>query len=102
MLLDDLGTVPRLPGAACPGRWELFDATRGVRGPGGPARREALQLCASCPALQGCGDWLEGLPVRLRPVGVVAGRSLPKGREVAATGSGRGAGADCGSVCTSH
>ena len=75
-LLADLAHTPQLPGAACRGRWELFDtaATRGS----GPvtmhqARSQALEICMGCPALDACRHWLNHLPPEQRPRGVTAG-----------------------------
>lgn len=53
--------VPSLPGAACVGRWELFDEVAGARG---PERRElerqwlerAAALCRRCPARPACPE----------------------------------------------
>jgi WhiB family transcriptional regulator, redox-sensing transcriptional regulator len=77
-LLDDLAHVPHLPGARCRGRTGLFDRTvpggAASRGDGARARREARQLCATCPALQACSTWLDSLDPSDRPRGVVAGR----------------------------
>lgn len=79
--------VPSLPGAACVGRWELFDEVAGARG---QERRElerqrverAAAVCRSCPARPGCpsrnGPY-HHLPVltqrRFAPNGGSAGRS---------------------------
>lgn len=77
-VLEALGGIPALPGARCRGRHQLFDATiHSDRG--GPtarvndARRDALAVCASCPALEPCRTWVNSLPPRRRPHGVVAG-----------------------------
>jgi hypothetical protein len=76
--VGQLGELPRLAGARCRNRWELFDATtRSTRG--GPiddvdyARRAALQLCNYCPALHLCREWFTSLPTNQQPSGVVAG-----------------------------
>jgi len=75
-LLLSLAGSPALPGARCRGRHTLFDE----RGPDEPdevaAQRhsQALGLCERCPALDRCRDWLEELPPRQRPPGVVAGQ----------------------------
>ena len=54
----------RLDLAACRGQWELFDSTRVRAGRHvlEQARAEALGICAQCPALAACGEWLESLP----------------------------------------
>lgn len=78
-LLDSLGGLPVLPGARCRHRWELFDQTI-HESRGAPttavleARTEALAICTSCPALTACAAWVESLPPRHRPHGVIAGR----------------------------
>jgi WhiB family redox-sensing transcriptional regulator len=59
LLKEILAGVPRLPGAACIGRHELFDP---VPGNGGHQhqrqeqirRAEAARLCATCPAIRHC------------------------------------------------
>jgi WhiB family redox-sensing transcriptional regulator len=69
-----LGTPPNLDGARCVGRWSVFD-DRGPDDPGGPdLTAAALRLCATCPALIACGQWVDALPPGRRPSGVVAGR----------------------------
>lgn len=78
-LLAELAGTPRLPAARCRGRWELFDQTI-HEGRGAPAtavldaRSEALQLCATCTALTACRAWVNSLPPRHRPHGVIAGQ----------------------------
>jgi hypothetical protein len=77
-----LAGVPDLPGARCRGRADLFEATVGVRPVDGrPTRAElenartaALCLCATCPALDACRAWLDGLGPARRPRGVIAGQ----------------------------
>lgn len=71
--------IPDLAGASCKGEAHLFETTIGAHG--GPtkdelqaARTTALRLCASCPALDPCRAWLDGLRPTRRPQGVVAGR----------------------------
>jgi WhiB family redox-sensing transcriptional regulator len=74
-LLDAVGAAPCLPGARCRGRHTLFDPPAPGENPDTVASRhaQALGLCSRCPALSRCGDWLESLPPRKRPHGVVAG-----------------------------
>lgn len=73
-LADLLGVaiaVPRLPDAACRGETWLADLD--VRSP----RRkidDAIEVCLSCRALEGCSSWLDSLPTDQRPAGVVAGQ----------------------------
>lgn len=70
--------VPPLPGAACRKHVALFDAAVG-EGWGFPpvavreAREAARAVCAQCPCLAPCAEWVRGLPVPLRPRGVVGG-----------------------------
>jgi hypothetical protein len=70
-LLDDLCTVPLLPGAACKGRTDVFDDLARAT--------EALQICAGCPALAACRDWLESTSYKPTPVRVP--RRQPPGVE---------------------
>ncbi len=73
--------IPALPGAACKARFDLYERTIGEHHAAGrltkpeldDARREALRLCAGCPALTRCRAWLDALPMSRRPNGVVAG-----------------------------
>lgn len=73
-VLLSLAGSPALPGARCRGRHTLFDE----RGPDEPAEvaaqrhSQALTLCQRCPALDRCTAWIEELPPRQRPPGVVA------------------------------
>lgn len=68
-----LAGTPDLSGARCAGRsqwWdevddaEIVDYTR--------------SQCQTCPALTACAAWLETLPPRLKPCGVVAGKVIRK------------------------
>jgi len=68
LLLAALGT-PHLDGAACRGRWNIFDQSSEPR-----AEQLALSLCHECPALVDCRRWIDSLPRAMRPTGVVAGR----------------------------
>ena len=65
-----------LPGAACRGRAEDFDAD--IDGEDHDAREariaRAVATCRHCPALAACQSWLESLPRRRWPTGVVAGQ----------------------------
>ena len=65
VLLD----TPHLDGAKCRGHWQLFD-----RHTHNDPNREideaiAVQMCATCPALLPCKQWLASLPPYLRPAG---------------------------------
>jgi hypothetical protein len=78
-LLADLAQgAPPLPGASCRGRARLFDAAMDWDGGSSRrlARRAARRVCASCPCLDQCGSWVEALPQRRRPAGIVAGRLI--------------------------
>jgi len=60
--------APRLDGALCHGRPEVFDATDAEH------IQTAAELCARCPALAECRAWAEAVPRSSRPTGVLAGR----------------------------
>lgn len=77
-LFGALIAAPDLPDAACKGGPELFDPPgEGEPKPAVEARhRRAQAVCADCPALTACTDWLATLTPRKRPRGVVAGRIL--------------------------
>lgn len=68
--------TPPLRGAACTGKWGLFDPRPSGESEKAAAERhqKAVELCAGCPALAACQAWVEALPARERPLGVVAGR----------------------------
>jgi hypothetical protein len=76
-LLHAIATTPDLPGAACVGHLEIFDAcsSRAAGRPGTYAR--AVRICATCPALTACRAWVLSLPSRERPPGVTAGLVKP-------------------------
>jgi hypothetical protein len=74
-LIAQLAGAPSLPGARCRGRSHLFDA-RADREPAPVVEQrhaQAVGLCTRCPALVRCRDWVDSLPVKKRPPGVVAG-----------------------------
>ena len=75
-LLASLAGIPALPGARCRGRPHLFDAKRaGEDADVASARHaQALALCAGCPALTRCEEWIDSLPPSRQPAGIVAGR----------------------------
>lgn len=62
LLAEIFEGAPRLPGAACVGRPELFDpAAPGEDAETAAARHtQARRLCAMCPQLRACGDWRDG------------------------------------------
>ena len=68
--------VPALPGARCRNRGWLFDE-RGPHETDATATQrhnQALTLCRQCEALDACAAWVDSLPVRKRPFGVIANR----------------------------
>ena len=86
---------PGLPGAACRGRGDLFDAPERPSGRIGGTRRahldqaaaqrqaRALALCRTCPALVACAAWLDGMAPSRRPAGaVMAGRIVTQRRRI--------------------
>ena len=75
-LLASLAGVPALPGARCRGRHHLFDAKlAGEEADVANARHaQALALCAGCPALTRCEEWIDSLTRAAQPAGIVAGR----------------------------
>ena len=75
-LVAALGCTPKLTGALCSGRSELFDEAAPGEAHDDVQYRHthARALCAQCPALRGCSAWFEQLPADHRPRGVTAGR----------------------------
>jgi hypothetical protein len=76
-LLSDLGAAPRLSGAKCRGRHELFDPPDRQQAHSVEVQAryaKALQLCGTCPVLDACGQWYRSLRANKRPGGVVAGQ----------------------------
>lgn len=74
-LLNALRGAPALPGARCRGKPHLFDPPAPREHPETTAQRhnQALGLCALCPSLGACQDWVNGLPRGRRPLGITAG-----------------------------
>lgn len=74
-LLAALAGAPPLPGARCVGHHRLFDPAHMGEDISQVERRHriAAETCRVCPALAACGAWLESLPTRDRPPGVIAG-----------------------------
>jgi hypothetical protein len=67
--------IPRLEDARCKGRWDLFDPPADSDPDDlAYANAAAAQECEQCPAMEACLRWIEGLPKRERPTGIVAGR----------------------------
>lgn len=75
-LFAELSAVPRLEGALCRGHSALFDPadTDDDKDDTKSRLRFAIKTCHWCPALSECRSWLNSLPRRQRPRGVVAGR----------------------------
>jgi hypothetical protein len=75
-LFAAFAAAPRLPGAACAGRHELFDL-RDIDDPLRPQiEAEAVLVCETvCPSATAaaCADWLDSTPPSRRPEGVIAG-----------------------------
>ena len=70
-----LGCVA-LPGALCRHKAATFDEARVNESAEVVEARhaQARGLCQRCPALPACTAWVESLPARRRPTGIVAGR----------------------------
>jgi hypothetical protein len=74
-LAEHLGAIPDLDGAACKGNPARFDQPDPPQDPRARARLAAAAAeCRRCPVLTACGRWVDGLPARQRPAGIVAGR----------------------------
>ncbi|WP_082947664.1 WhiB family transcriptional regulator [Mycobacterium sp. E2479] len=72
-LFASMLSVPRLAGAACRGRPELFDLDHRSC----PDEIERAQrICSACPAMAACRAWIDATPEQRRPTGVVAGMLL--------------------------
>lgn len=76
LLVAILRGVPRLDGARCVGRPELFDPDGPHEAPEVVQQRHeaATHLCRACPALADCRSWVDELKPSRRPGGVVAAR----------------------------
>jgi hypothetical protein len=70
-LLGVLADVPCMPHAACRGKAELFDGAAD----GDPlAQAQAVELCAQCPHIAQCREWLNSLDTsEQESLGLVAG-----------------------------
>ncbi len=70
-----ISAAPAFPGARCRGRPHLFDPGEAQEPVDIVVQRQAqaLELCARCPSLGRCRDWLDSLPRSKKPRGVVAG-----------------------------
>ena len=75
-LLGALAAAPALPGAACRGEHDLYDAAAD----GDPAAVElASMVCGDCVCLAACQEWVDSLPKRKRPLGICGGRLFTEG-----------------------
>ena len=77
-LLTAFTATPHLPDALCRDRMWLYDQC--VPDKTGPVsretamyRRQAVETCAECPALERCREWVLSMPRNARPEGVVGG-----------------------------
>ena len=70
-----LSAPPTLDGAACIGRWSLFDPQHDHEPAADTTRRHrtALRICQACPVLAACHRWAATLPATHRPAGVLVG-----------------------------
>lgn len=71
-----LSAPPTLDGAACIGRWSLFDPQHDHEPAADTTRRHlaAARICTTtCPVLAACHRWAATLPATHRPAGVLAG-----------------------------
>jgi hypothetical protein len=75
-LLAELAGAPVLPGRKCRGWPHLFHVATPGEDPDTVHYRhtQALGLCARCPSIDRCRTWLDGLPPRQRPTGIIAGQ----------------------------
>lgn len=77
MLESLYARTPRLDGALCLNRWELFDPPAAAEPAAQQRLQTAAQICARCPVLDACHDWYTRLPADQRPPGVCAGTYRP-------------------------
>ena len=77
-VLDAIAAAPDLRRGRCVGQWEVWDSWDDVG-----LVEYAIAGCQSCAELQKCRDYVESLPARHRPHGVIAGvcRRPPKSRK---------------------
>jgi WhiB family redox-sensing transcriptional regulator len=73
LLAAIVARLPRLDGAACIGKHDVFDLRDLTDPTHASVEAEALALCRACPALAGCAVWFSGLRPSQKPHGVVAG-----------------------------
>jgi hypothetical protein len=73
-LLDVVTAMPDMPNAGCRDEWSTFDAAPYDKN----AQLAALNICARCPHLAPCRQWVDTLnPADLQPHAVVAGQIVP-------------------------
>jgi hypothetical protein len=75
-LLEAIGSGPDLARGLCVGQWDLFDPQEAGECEFDAEQRHAaaLELCAQCRELDQCRQYVDALPPRRRPRGVIAGR----------------------------
>lgn len=83
-LFAELAATPRLDGALCRGKADIWDMPPSpTRDPDPDDTAErlafALNACQRCPALSRCRAWVSGLRPSQRPAGVVAGQLCEPG-----------------------
>jgi hypothetical protein len=72
-LLHIVADTPDLPGAACVEHRDIFDACTGKAAGRPSTYPRAIRVCAHCPVLHRCSEWIASLPPSGRPYGVTAG-----------------------------
>jgi hypothetical protein len=70
-LMAALSGAPRLDGALCKGRSQLFDLD--AIADDQAAIQRAIGICHRCPALRACKAWSDTMTPAQRPTGVLAG-----------------------------
>lgn len=74
-LADALSAAPDFEGAACVGRWPLFDPPDDGESRASVQERHeiAVQVCRQCPALEACREW----SLTEKPTGAVVAGTIP-------------------------
>lgn len=85
-LFGELAAAPRLDGALCRGKadiWDMPPSSSRDPDPDDTAQRIAFAIgaCQRCPALSRCRAWVSGLRPSQRPAGVVAGQLCEPGTD---------------------
>jgi WhiB family transcriptional regulator, redox-sensing transcriptional regulator len=65
-----LWRLPKLDGARCLGRYELFDGG----GRNAETTHTAISICHACPALPQCDRCVASLPIDRRPPGITGAK----------------------------